>query len=72
MKFLIWSNEHKSWWCADRNGYTQKIENAGRYPLGEALEICKEALICYDEKFGPDETLMPEDALSLEGIMRKG
>ncbi len=38
--WLVWSNEHRLWWCADRRGYTRFIENAGRYTLEEATQIC--------------------------------
>ncbi len=42
-KYLVWSNEHSSWWGPKRSGYTWLIENAGRYTRDEALRICKGA-----------------------------
>lgn len=42
-QFLIWSHEHRGWWRAGRNGYTQDIRNAGRYSAVEAAEIVKSA-----------------------------
>ena len=39
-KWLIWSNEHRAWWRANRCGYTNKAEEAGRYSLEEANAIC--------------------------------
>ncbi len=41
--YLIWSNEKNSWWKPNSRGYTEKIEEAGRYSLTEALEIEKDA-----------------------------
>jgi len=37
--YLIWSNEHRSWWRPNRVGYTQHIEQAGRYSRDDAMEI---------------------------------
>lgn len=36
---LIWSGEHRAYWCADRRGYTTDLSQAGRYPLVEAQAI---------------------------------
>jgi len=41
--YLIWSNQHSMWWRARRSGYTQRIEEAGRYSLGEARDIVRMA-----------------------------
>jgi len=38
-KYVIWSNQHASWWAPDRLGYTWKIAEAGLYTRREALEI---------------------------------
>lgn len=35
--FLIWSNQKTMWWRANESGYTQYIEEAGRYS-GEDVE----------------------------------
>lgn len=39
MKFLIWSWEHNMWWRPNHAGYTELVEEAGRYSLAEAAEI---------------------------------
>lgn len=39
----IWSIEHNAYWKPNRCGYTKKIEEAGDYPLTEALSICANA-----------------------------
>lgn len=41
--FLIWSNEHTSWWRAGQRGYTQVIDEAGRYGRAEAEAIVAKA-----------------------------
>lgn len=41
--WLIWSNEHVAWWAEARNGYTNVVEDAGRYTYKEALEIVRNA-----------------------------
>ena len=38
--WLIWSNEHGMWWRPASCGYTRVIEQAGRYGITEATEIC--------------------------------
>ena len=42
--YLIWSNEHKAWWCPDRLGYTPHLINSGRYTREEAIVICRKAM----------------------------
>lgn len=41
--FLIWSNQQTMWWRPNHAGYTQFIEEAGRYPQAEAEQIVKSA-----------------------------
>jgi hypothetical protein len=43
MKFLVWSNEHAMWWRGNHSGYTQFIEEAGRYHRTEAHLIVSRA-----------------------------
>lgn len=43
MKWLVWSNQHGMWWRANQRGYTQRIEEAGRYPREEAEAIVRHA-----------------------------
>jgi hypothetical protein len=38
-EYLIWSNEHRGWWKPRKAGYTPFIEEAGRWPEGEARTI---------------------------------
>lgn len=47
-KFLIWSNEHNSWWCPNSLGYTDFVDLAGRYSFDEALKICNGANYNWD------------------------
>jgi hypothetical protein len=39
--FLIWSNAHAMWWRPDRAGFTQHIEEAGRYDAEQADDIIR-------------------------------
>lgn len=45
MKYLIWSNEHAMWWRPWQSGYTQVIEEAGRYDRTEAERIVRRASV---------------------------
>lgn len=40
----IWSNEHRAWWGWDCRGYSKGLADAGEYPLGDALRICRDAI----------------------------
>lgn len=42
--YLIWSDEHRSWWGPNRCGYVKSIGSAGRYTEGEAIDICTNAI----------------------------
>jgi hypothetical protein len=42
-RYLIYSNEHNSWWMPDRRGYTMDVNRAGRYGFEEAIAICNQA-----------------------------
>ena len=35
--FLLWSNKHSMWWRPDAHGYTQNIDEAGRYTQADAI-----------------------------------
>ena len=37
--FVIWSWEHLAWWAPNRQGYTEQLEQAGRYSHAEAADI---------------------------------
>lgn len=54
-KYLIWSNEHGSWWKPARHGYTDNIKEAGHYDHSEALEICMDANINFTGMGTPNE-----------------
>lgn len=41
--WLIWSNEHRAWWAPRECGYVHRREDAGRYSLERAREICRQA-----------------------------
>lgn len=63
--YLIWSNEHNSWWCPDHSGYTSIIVNAGRYTLSDAIAICNGANYSWNTdslRKIPNELPIPEEA----------
>jgi hypothetical protein len=39
--WLIWSNDHGTWWGPNRGGYTRVVKDAGRYTLAEAWQIMR-------------------------------
>lgn len=43
--FLIWSNQHAQWWRPNKRGYTQWIEEAGRYPQAVAQALVEDATL---------------------------
>lgn len=64
MLYLIWSNEHNSWWRENSLGYTGNINEAGRYSYFEALDICNQANYGWDTgrlKSLPNELPIAED-----------
>lgn len=38
-EYLIWSNERRGWWKANRHGYTLRIDEAARFSETEAQKI---------------------------------
>lgn len=42
-KFLVWSNQKRMWWRPAEPGYTEFIEEAGRYPRVLAERIVYDA-----------------------------
>lgn len=43
--YLVWSNQHRMWWRPARRGYTEFIDEAGRYDRAEAEEIVADAAL---------------------------
>lgn len=58
--WLIWSNEHASWWAPDHKGYTSSRERAGRYRLEEAVNIVRQANIAIENSGVPNEAIVHE------------
>jgi hypothetical protein len=44
-RYLIWSNEHAMWWRENESGYTQHIDEAGRYDRADAERIVADATV---------------------------
>lgn len=59
--YLVWSNEHNSWWRSSRCGYTASQEGAGRYTRGEALSICANSRDGWNGRGTPSEIPVRED-----------
>ena len=36
MNYVIWSFEHEAWWRPNKRGYTDQLNEAGRYTAEEA------------------------------------
>ncbi len=45
MKYLIFSNQKRMWWRANRLGYTDIVDEAGRYTRDEAEAIVADATV---------------------------
>lgn len=64
-KWLIWSNEHESWWAPESRGYTTSFEKAGRYNFDQAIKICRGANYLLNApgevkgKIIPNEAMVP-------------
>lgn len=41
--YLIWSYEHDKWWKPYSQGYTEDVDEAGRYEEWEAFQIVRSA-----------------------------
>jgi hypothetical protein len=63
--FLIWSNQKAAWWKPNSCGYTNNIEEAGRYSAEDAIKICNNANVLWTNL--PDELPIQEEiAIKLE------
>lgn len=43
--YLVWSNEHRMWWRANHSGYTEFVEEAGRYSRADAEQVVSKATL---------------------------
>jgi hypothetical protein len=57
-EYLIWSEEHGSWWGPGNSGYTRSLFEASRYSLSEAKSIVEKA-----NNFLPATELLHEIAI---------
>lgn len=66
--YLVWSNEHRSWWRPNSYGYTVHVEAAGRYSREEAIDIARGARNGWPKGGGiPCEIAVPErDVLDMQ------
>jgi hypothetical protein len=55
-EYLIWSNEHRSWWRGGRTGYTRQLKSAGVYSREEAIKTCRNAIAGTAHRLG----MLPE------------
>lgn len=62
--WLIWSNEHESFWRPNHRGYTYHASAAGRYSFEEAFKICNGANFPSDEFGYPTD---PENQRTTSG-----
>jgi hypothetical protein len=62
--YLIWSNEHKSWWGPNRAGYVARAVDAGCYSHAEALKICSDAIPGTSKAIG----MLPELPVRLDDV----
>lgn len=64
---LIWSNEHRLWRGPDDEDYTGRLSRAGRYPLGVALRICRQAILVSGHRLAalPEIPVRLDDVLAL-------
>lgn len=59
--WLVWSNEHVAWWAPESMGYRARVDEAGRYTLAQAREICRSANVgC---RGAPSEIMVPSPEL---------
>jgi hypothetical protein len=49
-RYVIWSFEHQAWWAPDRRGYTEMLDQAGRYDDAEAQQIVRHANVVRQEE----------------------
>lgn len=59
-RWLIWSHERKMWWRRSKWGYTEDINEAGRFTYTEALGITQQANINLNQNEKPEESMVYE------------
>lgn len=64
--WLVWSSEHHAWWRPYGNGYTQRISEAARMSISDAMECCSMGNMI-GECDPPDETMVHESAIDMMG-----
>ena len=67
MTFLIWSIEHDAWWRPGWQGYTRRLDEAGRYTREAADEILERA-----NRVKVNECAIPLDCLLTVDIFDPG
>jgi hypothetical protein len=62
--FVIWSNEHRSWWQPGGIGYTSDLSQAGVYTADAAAALCYSAgPTCFDLPRTRDNGYMPAELM---------
>lgn len=65
-KYFIWSFEHDLWKKPYGSGYTLIIQEAGRYTLEKATQICKDANVHINNRIPIlNEAIVPESAFTI-------
>lgn len=62
--WVVWSNYHQQWWCADRKGYSSNLLHAGVYNEQEAREITR--LRSWEAGEPPEVAILLTQALKSE------
>lgn len=57
-EWIVWSNEHRSYWGPNHRGYVSSRASAGRYSYEEALEIVRGANEHKDPDDEPNEAMI--------------
>jgi hypothetical protein len=69
--YVIWSFEHEAWWAPDRCGYTEFLDQAGRYGDAEAHQIVRDAnVVRREEMLFTVETAKVMQVLAVKAWMR--
>jgi hypothetical protein len=66
---LVWSNQKGMWWRADRSGYTQCIDWAGRYTRAEAEKIVRSATCDWQLKHNLTDPVTGAECVSFDEVI---